>query len=162
MTSRLDRITRQRLAKIDILKEDGIEPYPHRYKRSHTTEEAISLLKDYESRDEEQLPDISIAGRITANRQMGKISFLDLRDGSGKIQVYCHRGHLDETSLKLFKVLDIGDFYGVKGKLLRTRKGEPSIDASELIFLAKALKPLPEKWQGAAGTMPRGSSCRSS
>jgi len=148
MTSRLDRITKQRLAKIDILKEDGIEPYPHRYKRSHTTEEAISLLKDYETRDEEQLPDISIAGRITANRQMGKISFLDLRDGSGKIQVYYHRGHLDETSLKLFKELDIGDFYGVKGKLLRTRKGEPSIDASELTLLAKALKPLPEKWHG--------------
>jgi len=148
MTSRLDRIIRQRLAKVDSLKENGIEPYPHRYGRSHTTQEAVSLLKEQEARGDEQSQEVSVAGRITANRQMGKISFLDLRDGWGKIQVYCHRGHLDESSLKLFKELDIGDFYGVKGKLLRTKKGEPSIDASQLTLLAKALNPLPEKWHG--------------
>ncbi len=148
MTSRLDRITRQRITEIEELKANGVEPYPHRYHRSHTTLEAISLLKDCESKGDEQSPEVSVAGRITANRQMGKISFIDLRDGSGKIQVYCHHGHLDEASLRLFKDLDIGDFYGVKGRLLRTKKGEPSIDASELTLLAKSLKSLPEKWHG--------------
>ncbi|MDO8716677.1 MAG: OB-fold nucleic acid binding domain-containing protein, partial [Dehalococcoidales bacterium] len=101
MTSR-DRISQQRLEKLGKLRAAGFEPYPNRFQRSHTTAQAITLLKEYEDRESgtnAALPDISIrnltdgnplvtvAGRITARRKMGKIAFMDLRDGSGKIQL---------------------------------------------------------------------------
>ena len=85
-----------------------------------------------------------------ANRPMGKISFLDLRDGSGKIQLCLYKNRLSEESLKLFQDLDIGDIIGVSGKLFRTKSGEPTLEVESLTLLAKSLQPLPEKWHGLA------------
>ena len=81
---------------------------------------------------------------------MGKISFLDLRDGSGKIQLSFHKDRFSEGSLELFKELDIGDIIGVSGKLFRTKTGEPTVDVEDFTLLAKSLQPLPEKWHGLA------------
>jgi len=148
MTSRLERIAQQRRQKLDRIRTRGIEPYPHRYHRSHTTREAVALLK----RNEEGLAkeeEVSVAGRIMANRPMGKISFLDIRDGSGKIQLlFQDIDQFDEELRELFKDLDIGDIIGASGKLFRTKSGEPTVRVEDFTLLAKSLRPLPEKWHG--------------
>ncbi|MFC1938701.1 lysine--tRNA ligase [Chloroflexota bacterium] len=154
MTSRLERITQQRLEKLERLRSQGIDPYPPRYHRSHTTEEAIELLRQQEE-GLTQAGEVSVAGRITAHRTMGKISFLDLCDSSGKIQLYCHRERLTEDNLKLLKELDIGDIIGASGKPFRTKTSEPTIEVENLTLLAKSLQPLPEKWHGLSDTDTR-------
>ncbi len=149
MRSRLDDINEQRREKLSRLRAQGIELYPHRYDRTHTAQEAVKLL---EAREKEgagfaQEP-ISAAGRITAIRRMGKASFFDIRDGTGKIQLLFQAAGLNEAQQELFKDLDIGDIIGVKGGLLRTRTGEPTLAVAEFTLLAKSLQPLPEKWHG--------------
>ncbi len=147
MTSNLDRITQQRLAKLDRIKSRGVEPYPHKYSTSHTTEQAVALLNQ-KRKSSKSLSAITIAGRVTAKRRMGKISFLDLRDGSGKLQLYIHRDQIVEAEMELFRDLDIGDFIGICGRLFLTKSGEPTLEVETLTLLAKSLKPLPEKWHG--------------
>jgi lysyl-tRNA synthetase class 2 len=142
MASRLDRIAEQRRQKLERLRKRGINPYPYGYKRSHTTEQALKLIKQKEGAV------VSIAGRIMANRPMGKISFLDLRDGSGKIQLCFYKDRLSEESLALFQELDIGDIIGASGKLFHTKRGEPTVEVEDFTLLAKSLQPLPEKWHG--------------
>jgi lysyl-tRNA synthetase class 2 len=142
MTSRLERIAEQRRQKLERLRKRGINPYPYGYKRTHTTEQALKLLKQKEGAA------VGIAGRIMANRPMGKISFLDLRDGSGKIQLCFYKDRLSHQRLALFQELDIGDIIGVRGKLFKTKSGEPTVEVEDFTLLAKSLQPLPEKWHG--------------
>jgi len=145
MTSRLDRIAQQRQEKLDRIRARGINPYPYGYHRSHTTQQALALLK------QQQVPSqtaVNVAGRITASRSMGKASFLDIHDSSGKIQLYLRSDLLSEENYQLLKDIDIGDIIGVSGKLFRTKSGEPSIEVEKFTLLAKSLKPLPEKWHG--------------
>ena len=148
MTSRLDRIAQKRREKLDRIRARGIEPYPHRYHRSHTTQQAIALLIQKEeglTKDEK----VSVAGRIMAIRRMGKSAFVDIRDDSGKIQLlFQDIQRFDEELRELFKDLDIGDTIGVKGPLLRTKSGEPTVCVENFTLLAKSLQPLPEKWHG--------------
>jgi len=148
MTSRLDRITQQRREKLDRIRSHGINPYPSSYHRSHTTQQAIELLNKKEAgltTDEE----VNVAGRVMAKRLMGKSSFVDIRDGSGKIQLlFQDIRRFDEAQRELFNDLDIGDIIGVKGSMLRTKTGEPTIRVGDFILLAKSLQPLPEKWHG--------------
>ncbi len=149
MTSRLERITENRREKLERIRSRGIEPYPHRYHRSHTTQQAVALLKQQEeSPGKTEAQVVNVAGRVIAYRPMGKIAFLDIRDGSGKIQLSFHHDQLDEDNRKLLKDIDIGDIIGVSGKLYRTKRGEPTVEAANLTLLAKSLQPLPEKWHG--------------
>ncbi len=148
MTSRLNHITQQRRQKLDRIRALGINPYPHRYQRTHTTQQATALLVQQEASSQTEMPAASIAGRIMANRPMGKISFIDIHDSSGKIQLCFHSKLLDETSLKLLKDIDIGDIIGASGKLFRTKTGEPTLEVENFTLLAKSLQPLPEKWHG--------------
>lgn len=145
-------VKRQRIEKLKRLRERGVNPYPHRYQCTHNTEQAVTLLEKMESAPEQlgrDGNDIRVAGRIISQRPMGKVTFLDLRDGKGKIQLYCRRDALDEESqILLKKELDIGDIIGVRGKPFRTRSGEASIEVKEITMLAKSLQPLPEKWHG--------------
>ena len=89
-----------------------------------------------------------IAGRITAHRDMGKSHFVDLKDASGRIQVYLHAKELGADAMEAFKLLDLGDFIGVEGTCFTTRTGEPTLKVHKLEMLAKSLRPLPEKWHG--------------
>src|SRR5205814_10436814 len=89
-----------------------------------------------------------IAGRITAHRDMGKSHFVDLKDASGRMQIYLRAKELGAEALKLFKLLDLGDFIGVEGTCFVTKTGEPTLKAHKLQLLAKSLRPLPEKWHG--------------
>jgi lysyl-tRNA synthetase class 2 len=149
MASRLDRIAEQRRQKLDRIRGQGIEPYPHRYQRTHTTEQAVALLKQ-EEKSTKKAKVVSLAGRITAHRPMGKIAFFDIRDGSGKIQLCFYKDRLNEERLKLFQDLDIGDIIGAEGKVFRTKSGEPTLEVDKFSLLAKSLQPLPEKWHGLA------------
>jgi len=108
----------------------------------------VALLKQKEEglTKEEK---VSVAGRIMAKRKMGKISFLDIHDGEGKLQLlFQDMDRVDEAQRGLFKDLDIGDIIGVEGNMLRTKRGEPTVRVGGFALLAKSLQPLPEKWHG--------------
>jgi len=146
MTPRLDGIAQQRRQKLERIRGRGINPYPYGYHRSHTTEQALKLLEQQETGQAEA--PVNVAGRIMANRPMGKIAFFDLRDGSGKIQLCFYKDRLSEEKLELLKELDIGDIIGASGRLFRTKSGEATVEVGDFTLLAKSLQPLPEKWHG--------------
>ena len=89
-----------------------------------------------------------VAGRITAHRDMGKSHFLDLRDISGRIQIYVHAKEIGPELIELFRLLDLGDFIGIEGTCFVTKSGEPTLKVRTFQLLAKTLRPLPEKWHG--------------
>lgn len=144
MASRLDRVTEERLRTIHDLRSRGIEPYPHTYRPSHTTAEARALCE----REGERSQIVSLAGRVMARRKMGRMAFLDLKDGSGKLQVCLRRDLLGDESYGLLRDIGIGDFVGVGGELFLTKTGEVTVDVARVELLAKSLRPLPEKWHG--------------
>jgi lysyl-tRNA synthetase class 2 len=148
MTSRLDRISQKRQEKLERIRARGINPYPYGYHRSHTTQQALALLTEQEESGAAEAPSVNLAGRVMASRLMGKVSFLDIRDGSGKIQLYFRNDLLSQDILQLLNDIDIGDIIGVSGKLFRTKTGEPTLEVEDLTLLAKSLQPLPEKWHG--------------
>ncbi|MBE0415393.1 MAG: lysine--tRNA ligase [Dehalococcoidia bacterium] len=139
--ARIDNIIQQRLEKLQRIRQQGVDPYPHRYHRSHTTKEAITLF------ERDGNAQVSLAGRIVASRPMGKATFIDIRDSSGKIQVY-FRSELLGEKYEFLKEFDIGDIIGVEGKLFRTHSGEITLGATDFAMLSKSLQPLPEKWHG--------------
>jgi lysyl-tRNA synthetase class 2 len=148
MASRLERITEQRMKKLEQLRTRGLNPYPNKYSRTHTAEETAVLLKQIEEGLSHQ-DKVNVAGRIMAMRKMGKSSFVDIRDSLGKIQLLFYEiEKFNEEQLELFKNLDIGDIIGVDGNVFRTRTGEPTIRVGHFTLLSKSLQPLPEKWHG--------------
>jgi len=149
MAGRLDRINQNRREKLEELRASGINPYPNRYRRSHDTRQAIEMLKQQEESGNTDEQVVNVAGRIMAKRGMGKSSFLDISDSSGKIQLlFQNTNKLEGNHQTIFKDLDIGDIIGVEGALLRTKSGEPTINVKEFALLSKSLHPLPEKWHG--------------
>ncbi len=151
MTSRLERITQQRLESLNRIRARGIDPYPHSYHPSQTTQEAIALFE----RHEEDAQIISLAGRVMANRPMGKMAFLNIRDGSGKIQLCFRHDLLGREKYEFLREIDIGDIIGAEGKLFRTKTGEITLEVSDFTMLCKSLRPLPEKWHGLVDTEKR-------
>jgi lysyl-tRNA synthetase class 2 len=134
-----------RREKLRRLVDAGIDPFPARAHRTHTTQKAVELLA--QSADGSET--VSIAGRVTAMRWMGKAAFMDLRDGSGRIQAYFKQESLGVAPYELLQqTVDLGDFLGVTGSLFHTKTGEPTIEAQSYAILAKALRPPPEKWHG--------------
>jgi len=151
MTSRLERITEQRLDSLSRIRARGINPYPHSYHPSHTIREAIALFEQQGEGSQE----ISLAGRIMSKRSMGKMSFLDIRDSSGKIQLSLRYDLLGQERYEFLQDIDIGDIIGAKGKLFRTKAGELTLGVSDFAMLCKSLRPLPEKWHGLADVEKR-------
>ncbi len=136
----------ERLKKLQGLVEAGIDPYPPRAKRSHTIAQARAA---YEQNSEAEHI-VSVTGRLRSNRDMGKLSFGDLEDGTGRIQILVKRDAMPEGwyANTWKKLVDLGDFLGVTGKLFVTRTGELTVEAQEVQFLSKTLKPMPDKWHG--------------
>ncbi|MCJ7792000.1 MAG: lysine--tRNA ligase [Dehalococcoidia bacterium] len=151
MTSRLERITEQRLDSLSRIRARGIDPYPHSYHPSHTIREAITLFEQ----QGESSQDISLAGRIMSKRSIGKMSFLDIRDSSGKIQLSLRYDLLGRERYEFLQDIDIGDIIGAKGKLFRTKAGELTLGVSDFAMLCKSLRPLPEKWHGLSDVEKR-------
>ncbi len=154
MSPALDDITRQKLEKLTALRAAGIEPFPYGYHRTHTTQQALAIVEQNKENLQTQEFRVNVAGRIMAKRGMGKTAFMDLRDGSGKIQLFFRINNLGDK-YNLVKDIDIGDIVGAKGKLFLTRSGEPTIEVEDFTLLAKALQPLPEKWHGLSDVEKR-------
>jgi lysyl-tRNA synthetase, class II len=137
----VNEFVKQRIDKLNALKEIGVEAYGRRFNKN----KSIAALTENYQEDEK----VETAGRITALREHGKSSFFDLRDADGRIQVYIKSAVVgEETYNNVFKRLDIGDILGVKGRIFKTRTGEVTINAEEIVLLSKGLRPLPEKWHG--------------
>ena len=129
-----------RRKKLDALRAKGIEPFGSGFEVSGSIAEVRERFKEGET--------LRAAGRITAHRDMGKSHFLDLRDATGRIQIYIHAKEVGPELVELFRLLDIGDFIGIEGTCFVTKTGEPTLKVRAFRLLAKALRPLPEKWHG--------------
>ena len=127
----------QRQQKLQKLIELGVNPYPYKFDRTHTTRQ---IKENYE-----QLEDttVRVAGRMMANRLMGKAAFCDIRDMEDRIQIFIKKNMVKDNGFEIYKLLDIGDIIGVEGKVFKTRTGEISILVEELTVLCKSLRPLP-------------------
>ncbi|HUO83549.1 MAG TPA: lysine--tRNA ligase [Thermoanaerobaculia bacterium] len=144
--SELVRVRREKLERIRAM---GLDPYPT---RAETTTTIEKLVEQYSPRGGEELdqeqPRARIAGRIFTIRDHGKTAFFDLAERTARVQIYCRRDTVPEIDWSLYENLDIGDWIAVDGTVFRTKKGELSVKADKLHFLAKSLRPLPEKWHG--------------
>src|SRR2546427_5857462 len=129
-----------RRKKLDALRAKGIEPFSSSFEVTGSIAEVRTQFKEGEPRQ--------VAGRITAHRDMGKSHFLDLRDATGRIQIYVHAKEVGPELIELFRLLDIGDFIGAEGICFVTKSGEPTLKVRRFRLLAKAMRPLPEKWHG--------------
>ena len=149
MADREDTLLENRVTKLARIRANGLDPYPARFHRTFDCATATALFEELEETDppDERLQNVSLAGRITSMRTMGKAAFLDLQDASGSIQALLRQNNL-EDGFDLLKNLDIGDHLGVRGNLIRTRTGQVTIDALELTVTAKGMRPLPEKYHG--------------
>ncbi len=136
----------QRFDKLRELVSLGVNPYGHRFAVTH---HAMDIFTNC---DELLDKPVRVAGRIRSVRLHGGSAFLDLHDETGRIQVYVRRDGVGDDGFKLLDLLDLGDFLGVEGRVFRTRRGEPSVDAASLEPLGKALRPPPEKYHGLQDT----------
>jgi len=133
----LNQLILQRREKLLKLKEMGINPYPYKFDRTHTSQQ---IRENFDELNEKEA---AVAGRIMSNRRMGKAAFFHIQDMDGRIQIYLKKDEVGEKGFELYKLLDIGDIVGVKGLVFKTRTGEISIYAKELTLLSKSLRPLP-------------------
>jgi lysyl-tRNA synthetase class 2 len=131
----------QRIAKVQQLRELGVDPYPYGFRRTHLSDAVREAFEALEASGEE----VALCGRIMLMRRMGKATFLHIQDGGGRLQLYFKRDTLGEAYAHLKKV-EVGDFIGIRGAAFRTRTGEPTVEARELTVLCKAIRPLPEKF----------------
>src|SRR2546430_1263370 len=149
-TSSIEDQIRLREQKAEQLREKGAHPYgndlqvPHTtgfVRRAHEADDATALEANHTEA-------YGVAGRVMALRSMGKASFLSLRDRTGDLQIFVKKDKVGEEAYELLKLADLGDIVFARGRAMRTRTGELSIEAAEFRLLTKALRPLPEKWHG--------------
>src|SRR5438445_2144323 len=137
-----------RRKKLQALRERGIDPYPNDFRPDHTTAEVHARLSALGEAELARGGPLSAAGRVQAVRGFGKAGFLQVQDRAGRPQVHARRDRLGDEGFEVYRLLDLGDVIGVAGRPFRTRTGELTLEAAELRLLAKALRPLPEKWHG--------------
>ncbi|GEP19975.1 lysine--tRNA ligase [Pediococcus argentinicus] len=138
-----------RREKMQELRDKGIDPFGHRFDRTHLATDLHQQYGDLEKEDlEEKGITATIAGRLISKRGKGKVGFADLKDRSGKMQLYVRKDEVGEDQYAIFKQADLGDFIGVSGNVMKTDMGELTIKVESLTFLTKALRPLPDKFHG--------------
>ncbi len=143
MNDTLAEIIALKAEKVKELRARGVEPYPHRFKKTHAAAEVLAKPEG----------EVRFAGRLVQKREMGKASFAHLQDGTGKLQIYVKRDVIGEESYQSFKKdVHEGDFLGVVGPIFKTKTGETTVEVRELTLLGKALRPLPEKFHGLKDT----------
>ena len=139
----INTLMKIRMEKLEEFQKQGKDPFQiTKYDRTH---ESIEIKEGF---DKLENTDVSVAGRIMSKRIMGKASFCNIQDGTGRIQSYVSTNDLGEESYKEFKTYDIGDIIGIKGFVFKTKTGEISVHAKEVTLLTKSLRPLPEKFHG--------------
>ncbi|HSA30687.1 MAG TPA: lysine--tRNA ligase [Candidatus Omnitrophota bacterium] len=136
----IDEIKQVREEKIATLVQQGINPYGSRFQNVEAVGNVLAHFEENRS--------VKVAGRVMANRKHGKVMFMDLRDMTGKIQLFVRKDNLTDKDFEMVQLLDIGDIIGVSGELFITKMGEQSIRVKEVTILSKSLMCLPEKWHG--------------
>jgi lysyl-tRNA synthetase class 2 len=134
----------QRKAKLAALRARGIDPFQNKFQPDISCADARAAYTEGKP--------VAIAGRITAHRDMGKSMFIDIRDQSGRLQVYAQKNALGDEQFEVFRHLDLGDFMGARGTMFTTKTGEISVKLESFVVLTKALRPPPEKWHGLTDT----------
>ena len=138
----------RRLADLDELRARGVDPYPVRFDRDRTLGELRAEFGDLSPATDTGVDRVRVAGRILLLRRQGKLTFATIRDQSDSVQLFVDRGVLGEERQAEFNRLDLGDWVGVEGTVMTTRKGELSVKIDDFELLAKSLRPLPDKWHG--------------
>ncbi|MCP0886820.1 lysine--tRNA ligase [Ligilactobacillus sp. WILCCON 0076] len=140
---------RVRREKLQELRDEGIDPFGHRFERNYMNEQLHAKFGD-ETKEElnDQQIEVTIAGRMVAKRGKGKVGFADLQDRTGRMQLYIRKDEVGEEMYHIFKRSDLGDHLGITGQIIKTDMGELTIKVSKLVFLSKALRPLPDKFHG--------------
>ncbi len=139
----------RRLAKVEALRSQGRDPYPVRFDRTHTAAELHATFGAIDAGAETD-DVVRVAGRILLVRRQGKLTFATVRDGTGTVQLFVSRAVIGDERHAEFDDLDLGDWVGVEGTVMKTKKGELSVKVTRFELLAKALRPLPDKWHGLA------------
>jgi lysyl-tRNA synthetase class 2 len=152
--SKLDEIMAVRREKVAALRAAGVDPHPPRFRPSHTLMEVRDAHHGLEPETETD-ETVTVAGRVVARRELGRLAFLVLREDGVDLQLFCRTGALDDASRALLEQLDVGDWIGATGTVLTTRTGELSVGPTTLTLLGKGLRPLPDKWHGLTDTEQR-------
>jgi lysyl-tRNA synthetase, class II len=137
----------RRLAQVEAIRDRGENPYPYRFDRTHTLGEVRSEWGDLEPGVETESA-VSIAGRIMLKRDSGKLIFATVRDRAGEVQLFISKAVVGDDEFDAVKALDLGDWVGVEGTVMTTRKGELSVKPTRVELLSKAIRPMPDKWHG--------------
>jgi lysyl-tRNA synthetase class 2 len=146
--AREDQIINERKRKITELRKAGINPYPYKFDKKNSATELQDKYKKIKA-DSKTKNKVKIAGRLMTKRDLGKLAFATLRDGTGDIQLLLRKGDTPEKIVKFFKkYIDAGDFIGVEGLIIKTKRGELSVLVKKIEILTKSILPLPEKWHG--------------
>ena len=143
----LSQLLQIRRDKLKELQESGNDPF--QITRYEVDNDSANIKANFDALEGQA---VSVAGRLMSKRGMGKVSFCDLQDKSGRIQLYARRDEMDEAEYARFKKFDIGDIVGVKGVVFRTQRGEMSVRVERVTLLSKSLLPLPEKFHGLTNT----------
>jgi lysyl-tRNA synthetase class 2 len=144
MSEKYSSLEQTRLEKVDRLRAEGIDPYPNRVKRTHTSREAISAFIFAADSAQDEALSATLVGRIRSMRPMGKVTFAHIEDGEGRVQIFLRANDLGKERVDLFnREFDLGDFVQVSGEMFRTRTGEVSLRVADFCMLAKAITPLP-------------------
>ena len=144
----------KRLAKLDDMRRHGVNPYPYRFDRTHTLAEVRIAHGQLEPGTETDAR-VALAGRVMLIREQGKLIFATMRDRTGELQLFVSKGVLGDDAFGAFADLDLGDWAGVEGTVMTTRKGELSVKVDRFELLAKAVRPMPDKWHGLTDTDTR-------
>jgi lysyl-tRNA synthetase class 2 len=144
MSAKYTNLEQTRLEKLHRLRSMGIEPYPNRAERTHTSQEAIRLIEQAEAAGQAEWGPATLAGRLRSMRPMGKITFAHIEDGAGRVQLLLRLNELGQEQVDLFnREFDLGDFVQASGSIFRTRTGEVTLRVEAFRMLAKAVTPLP-------------------
>ncbi len=138
----LHELLQVRRDKLNALREKGIEPFGRKFEADRYSVDIVDNFATHEGKT------VTIAGRVISIRSHGKATFAHLQDYRGRIQVYLRLDQVGQEKYEIFGLVDIGDFIGVTGEVFRTQKGEVTVKVLDYTYLAKALRPLPEKWHG--------------
>jgi len=138
----LSELLQIRRQKMEALRAKGVEPFGSKFEADHYSVAIADRFDQLEGKE------VTVAGRLISIRSHGKASFAHLQDYRGKIQIYLRQDQLGPEKYELLDLFDIGDFIGVRGEVFRTQKGEVTVKVLDFAYLAKALRPLPEKWHG--------------
>ena len=138
----LHELLQVRRRKMEALREKGVEPFGSKFEADHYS---LDILENFEALEGKE---VTIAGRLISIRSHGKAAFAHLQDYRGQIQIYMRQDQVGPEKYEIFELVDIGDFIGVTGEVFRTQKGEITVKVNDYTYLAKSLRPLPEKWHG--------------